>query len=325
MSVELTDQSTSPEGQLIALPPGATTVDVTIDSVAGGDPGTASAVAGVGFAEVLTGLPPTVEVVRVPSDALDAVDDSTPLAIALTRLRVDPMDRWRDDAEPILVREFSLPSARSLSHATEVRVDRRASDAELAELFDWPAVASTRLTGSLDSAGVSAIDGDDTTSWVTGFGEALGATLSIDAVGGPIDRIAVEQPDGDFSRISEIAVGAGGEERIVTLAPDATGRAEATLDPPLQPGPVEVTITALEPATTIDRRFADTVELPAAIAEVSSPGWRRRNGWWTPPSPSSACPPWRSTASRSPSASCSPGSRLSAAWPSGVSRARRRR
>ena len=66
----LTDESLTPPGQQIALPAGATAVDITITAVGGGQPFTASAVAGVGFAEIVTGLTPTVEVVRVPSDAL---------------------------------------------------------------------------------------------------------------------------------------------------------------------------------------------------------------------------------------------------------------
>ena len=269
--LELTDASLTSTGQQVALPAGATDVDITITAVGGGQPLTASAVAGVGFAEIVTGLPPTVEVVRIPSDALHALDPETPLTVALTRLRVDPMDRWRGDPEPGLVREFDLPAQRTLATRVELRVDRRAPDETLAMLFGWPAWASSTLTGSVANAGVAAIDGDPTTAWVTAFGSAVGATLTIDATTMPVDRITVHQPTGSFSRISELVLRSGSEERAIPLATDATGTASASVDPPLPPGPLEVVVSGIEPATTVDRRYADTVELPAAIAEIDLP------------------------------------------------------
>ena len=64
--VELTDDSLASPGQQISLPAGATDIDITIAAVGGGQPFTASAVAAVGVADIVTGLTPTVEVVRVP-------------------------------------------------------------------------------------------------------------------------------------------------------------------------------------------------------------------------------------------------------------------
>ena len=269
--VELTDESLTWPGQAVALTAGAGGVDITIAAVGGGEPSTASAVVGVGFAEIVTGMTPTIEVVRVPSDALEALGSETPLTVALTRLRVDPMDRWRADPEPRLVREFDLPAARTLAAGVELRVDRRAPDEALAALFGWPAWASSRLTGSVANAGVSAIDGDPATAWITAFGSAVGATLTIDATTAPVDRITVHQPSGSFSRITELVLRSGSEQRTVALATDANGTASATVDPPLPPGRLEVVVSAIEPATTVDRRYADTVELPAAIAEIELP------------------------------------------------------
>ena len=40
----------------------------------------------------------------------------------------------------------------------------------------------------------------------------------------------------------------------------------------MPPGRLDVVVSAVEPATTVDRRYADTVELPAAIAELELPG-----------------------------------------------------
>jgi arabinofuranan 3-O-arabinosyltransferase len=260
------------EQTVIALAAGITQLDVTITAVAGGEPLTGGAVQGVGFAEVVTGLEPTVEVVRPPVDALAELTPSSPLTVALTRLRADPMDRWRDDPEAVLVREIDLHDERSFTPAIDVRLDARAGDAELAAAFGWPAAASTRLTGSVANAGVSAIDGDPGTSWITAFGAASGATLRIDGVTAPVDRISVQQPVSGFSTVLAITVRSGADERTVELAPDAAGTATAVIDPPLPGGTIEVVLAAVEPATTLDRRFGDPVELPAAIAEIALPG-----------------------------------------------------
>jgi arabinofuranan 3-O-arabinosyltransferase len=270
--VELTDESMASPGQGVSLPVGANDIDITIVAVGGGEPFTASAVAGVGFADIITGLAPTVEVVRVPSDALHAIGADTPLTVALTRLRVDPMDRWRADPEGRLIREFDLDTARTLATSVELRVDRRATDESLATLFGWPAWASSRLTGSVANAGVSAIDGDPETAWITAFGGAVGATLTIDATTAPIDRITIHQPTGSFSRITELVLRSGSEERTIALETDATGTATAGVDPPLPPGPLDLVVSKIEPATTVDRRYADTVELPAALSEIELPG-----------------------------------------------------
>lgn len=276
--VDLTDASLASPGQQVTLRGVDTDVDITILAVGGGTPFTASAVAAVGFAEIVTGLAPTTEVVRVPTDALDALDTATPLTVALTRLRVDPMDRWRSDPEPRLVREFDLPAERALLPSVELRVDRRAPDQALASLFGWPAWASTRLTGSIANAGVAAIDGDPATSWITGFDAALGARLTIDATSAPVDRITVHQPSGSFSRVTELVLQSGSEARTVTLDTDGDGTSTAAVDPPLPAGALDVVISKIAPTTTIERRYADTVELPAAIAEIELPGLPSTSG-----------------------------------------------
>lgn len=264
----LDDRSVSPDGQAIDLARPATRVEIVIRGVGGGTPGTAGAVAGVGFVEIGHALGPTREVVTPPTDALGEVPSDLPLAIALTRWRTDPMDRWRDDPEPVLRRSFSLPGARTFAVEPTVRVDARASDAELAAVFGWPVTASTRLTGSPRNAGVAAFDGDDATSWITGFGETVGASLRIDDVAEPIGEITVRQAVGEFSRVSTLELRSGGEARTIALAPDVAGRSTVEVRPPLPPGPMEIEITGVEPATTVDRRHGDVVELPAAIATI---------------------------------------------------------
>ena len=225
--IELDERSLAAPGQPIAVPPAARSLDLSVEAVAGGVPGTASAVSGVGFAEITSELGHATEIIRPPHDALLATDADTPLALSFSRLRVDPMNRWRDDPEPTLTRQFELPVGRTFDVRTTVRIDARTPDTELAAVLGWPAVASTRLTGSIRHAGVAALDGVADTAWITAFGEAQGATLAIAEITEPITEIAVRQPVGGFSRVTEITLRSGGEHRTVQLAPDAAGRSLA--------------------------------------------------------------------------------------------------
>jgi arabinofuranan 3-O-arabinosyltransferase len=270
--VEVVPAADGPTTVPLDLPAGTARIVATIDAVAGGEPFTEGMVAGVGFAEFDLGLGPTVEVVRVPSDALDRLPAGTPLTIVLTRLRTDPSDRWRDDPEPTLVREFELPDARTLQARATVRLDARADDAQLADLLGWPVRSTSRLLGRPEHAGPAAIDGDPATAWITGYDGAAEATLTIDDIGQPVTTLTVHQPVSGFTRATELTLRSGGEQRTVTLVPDATGASHVVVDPPLPAGQLSVAITATEPAVTIDRRFGDQFELPAAITEIELSG-----------------------------------------------------
>lgn len=271
-TVALDDRSTIAPGQPIALPGSTVAFDITIDAVGGGEPGTASAVAGVGFAEVDLGRGATIEVVRPPHDALAMIADDTALSIAFTRLRVDAMNRWRADPEPHLVREFDVASPRTMTVDATVRIDPRATDETLADLFGWPVTASSRLQGSLRNVGAAAFDGDLDTAWITPFDGAEGAVLMVEGVAQPVERVEVRQPIATFSRITALTVAVGTDSRTVELVADAAGGATAVVDPPLASGDVTITIAAVDPVTTVDRRFGDVVELPAAISELVMAG-----------------------------------------------------
>ena len=273
MLVALDKRSLTEAGQPVAIsmPPGGS-AEITITEIASPEVANAGAVAGVGFAEISTEAGPTLEVVRPPHDGLRHVAAATRLTLSFNRLRTDPMDRWRDDPEVRMIREFELPTPRAMSIEAGVRIDGRASDAALAALFGWSATASTRLTGSPRNAGVSALDGDVDTSWMTAFGEAIGATLSVTGASEPITSISIRQPVSGSSRITTVAVRTNGEERVVDLVPNAGGTATAAIDPPLTPGDLELQILELESTLTVDRRFGDAFELPAAIIEFEYTG-----------------------------------------------------
>lgn len=271
-TVPLDEASWSDSGAELRLAAPVGAIDLTILAVEGGTPFTASAVAPVGFTEISTDLGPSLEVVRPPIDAISAVDNDNAFAYVLTRLRVDPMDRWRDDPEPELVRELRLDAAREFDVDLTGRVDARADETDLAAWFGWPATASTRLTGSLRHVGVAAFDDQADTAWITAVDEALGASLST-TTAEPVATISVNQPVSGFSRITTLTVhGGDGSERDVRLVPDSAGTATAMVDPPVPAGPIEFVVTALDEQVTTDRRFGDPVTLPAAITELRFDG-----------------------------------------------------
>lgn len=276
--VHLDETSRHAEGQHLAIEgvDRAATIDLEIVATAA-DPAHPEHLGAVGFAEVNLGLEPTREVVRLPTATLATVDADDPLAIVLTRDRVGPTDRWRDDPEPVLVRELTLATAHEFDVDVTVRLDQRAADAVLAELLDSPgAVASERLTGSAASRATAAFDGRPDTAWISAFGPAVGTTLRFDVDAAVVPgSLTIRQPRLDtLSRISTIRVSDDAGDSIdVDLTALDDGAGSATFDASSLNGPSRtIEITGVEPRTTIDRRYGEPIVLPVAIGEVEGVG-----------------------------------------------------
>ncbi len=273
--IELTDESTGPQGQRVELAiDGSGTVEIEITAVTTGDQAVAASRAGVGFSEVDVGLGPTVELIRPPAAALEDLAGG-PLSIVLTRLRADPLDRWRADPEPRLARAFSLPAERAVGADVTLRLDRQADDAVIGALAGAArgAVADRRLSGAARHGGAAALDGDGSTSWITPIDGAVGATLSIPTIDpvGPV--LELTQPVGDLVTITTLRIGDGRASYDLPVPPpDAGGRSTIELPRELAPGAVTLTVTGTDGATTVDRRFGEVVALPAAVAELSGAG-----------------------------------------------------
>ena len=270
-ALQLDETSLTGTGQRVPVPAFATFVRVTITGLEARPDGTDPGPSAVGFAEL--GLGKHSEVVTLPADAT-SVSATTPLAIVLTRLRTDPLNRWRSDPEPQIIRDFTLGSDRDFSTRVTLRRDARATDDVLNRLAGVAtATSNRRLTGDPKSAGVHAIDGDTTTAWTTPFSSVVGSRLQI-----PLDpaistsSLVMTQPfDQRHSTIRRVVVTIGDHATTVDVPPpDQLGSSTLTF-PPATGASMSLTIDAIDPQTTVDRRYAETTVLPAAISEISSP------------------------------------------------------
>ncbi|MET0663323.1 MAG: alpha-(1-_3)-arabinofuranosyltransferase family protein, partial [Ilumatobacteraceae bacterium] len=279
--VVLDESSLAADGQRIDIDPTTAASRITL-RITGTGTGIdvspiGAAVGGVGFATIDVGLGPTTELIRVPIDATTAMTDAnatTPLSVVFTRLRTDPTDRWRSDPEPALRRQFAVPNDAAFDTSVVVRADQRTDDAALAELLAEPVAATAHLTGVPGGRGASAVDGDVDTSWITPFGSPVGQSLHL-ALGGPADSVAIAQPVGTFSPITQVRISdpAGSFDLDV----DQAGT-DVALPRTIDLGDTTIEITAVEARTTVDRRFGEATTLPAAISEITfggtSPGVR---------------------------------------------------
>jgi arabinofuranan 3-O-arabinosyltransferase len=227
----------------------------------------------VGFAEVTTALGPSREVVEVPADLLAEADADSPLAIVLTRLRADPLDRWRADPERALVRSFTLGAPQEVAPDTTGRLDRRATDTVVADLFGVETASSSEhLVGDLAAGGWAAVDGDPDTAWLTPFGVGPGPTLTIPTEG-RLGELSLRVATGDhLATVTEVELARGDARETVAVDEAAES---VRIDPGAladEAGPLTVTVTGTDGATATDRRYGEITLLPSGIAEIAGPG-----------------------------------------------------
>lgn len=277
VSVDLDERSLSGGGQRVELaaPAGPGTITLTITAT-DADATSPHRERAVGFAEIATGLPPTLEVVRLPTDAVAATDATTPVTYVMTRERIRPTDRWRSDPEPRMVREFVVPDNREFDIDVRVRLDQRASDQLLVDLLALaPATASNRLTGAARSWAVAAVDADPSTAWTSAFGGGRGSVISLPVDPGTVvDRLDLVQPTDELhSTITEVRVTIGDVDPTVHQVPSPDPDGRSTIDLGARQGEtLTVEITGVDEQITIDRRYAEPTVLPVALVEIAAPG-----------------------------------------------------
>ena len=268
--VDLGDESLHGGGQAIDVPPGSTSVRVTIVAVAPRPGATDPGASAVGFAELGLGSHP--ETVRLPDD-VRAVAPSTSMAIVLTRLRTDPLDRWRSDPEPRMIRQFDLGAGRQFTAKFVLRRDARAPDDVLNRLAGVDtATSNRRLEGDPKSTAAHAFDGDPNTAWTSPFSDVVGSTLTVRLVPSEsTTSLTLTQPvDELHSTITRVTVSIGGGSTSLDVPPpDASG--QSTIEFPATTGSsLSLSVDAIAPRTTVDRRYAETTVLPVAVREIGA-------------------------------------------------------
>lgn len=259
------------EGQVLRLPTPARTIDIRIDLVGWSVNGEQEGLDGVGFAEIDLGLPLTSEETTLPLRALEASPADRPIAYTFTRERARTTSEWRHDPEVDLRRRFLVPGDTTVRGTVTGSLALDADERLAAPTLGVTSFASGRKTRDFSTAGWLATDGDMKTMWVGPPGAASGTTLSFQ-----MDSTAsgtIDQPDADeYSRIRRALLSDGRQVEIVQF--DAmTGRGSFTART-LRPGRWTLTVTEIEPRTSLDTRTNTPLTLPVAIADIRSAGLR---------------------------------------------------
>lgn len=266
-AVSLDDASREVPGQRVAIEPttGASTVRITITATTTPQPPIGEAIGGVGFVEIDTGLGPTTEFIRTPVDGLDAMGAAGGVDIVLTRLWVEPTDRWRDDPEPTLAREFEIADDLDIATTVTLRLDRRLPDGELAELLGESAVATEHLTGAPSTRGAAAFDDDDSTVWTTPFDRLVGQAV-VYSGDGTATEMTIAQPGGDHSPITTLRVTDPDGSFDIEIPSGAD--AVVDLPRPIDLSDLRLEIAAVDAQSIQNRRFNEATVLPAGISEI---------------------------------------------------------
>ncbi len=242
----------------------------------------------VGFAEVRVGDLRVTGTVRLPVDlarriGADARDHS--LAVVLTRLRIEPGDRERQDEELALSRRFVLGDARSFELSGTARVNPNAPDDVLDVVLGSTADGTTfgasgHLAGDADARASRAFDGDPATAWTAQMGTQEGQWVEVNLPSPQrIDHLELTvAADEHHSLPTTLGLETDGR-RVQTLAvpPVASGSIGTRQTVPLSFDPVtaqqlRLVVDAVQPTSTIDDRKGALVALPVAINEIDIAG-----------------------------------------------------
>jgi hypothetical protein len=295
VDVALDESSHRPPGQVIEFPERRfRELDIEIvDDTAGRRLFGYLGVSSTGFAEIRIGDLRLDEVIRLPTDLLDAAGPDSvehPLAVVLSRQRTAPTEITRTDEELAIVRAVNLPAARDFALSGAVRLSTRVGDDVVDRVLGLPdatvpggvtTTSSSRLP-HLAFRSRAALDGDPTTSWSPAFGTQAGQWIDV-ATERPVtvDRLdlalvadgrhsvptvlRLETDDGVVRQVPVPPVADGLEAGSTTSVPVA-------LDRPVNTRRIRVVVEAVREVTTIDWYGRDPKVMPVGIAELGIPG-----------------------------------------------------
>ena len=293
VTVELGPESRTPAGQTVTFPARRfSRLDIRVDESNIGIRADYSGASGVGFAEVRIPGVTSDEILRLPTDLLDAAGTASldhRLGVLLDRVRALPLESFVTDPEVALRRTFTIPTARTFALRGTGRLESTASDAQLDATIARPALAQGasvvtsggRLPGALTSRAAAALDGDPKTAWQTEFGDQEGNFLDITAPqpfhADHLDLTVAN--DGRHSVPTEISLQVDGAAPQRVAVPPITDRAAAgstaAVRLPLAPVTgthLHLTVTKVRDVETLNYFSQVKQPLPMAIAEVHVDG-----------------------------------------------------
>ncbi len=246
----------------------------------------------VGFAEVHIPGVHADETIAMPQDLLRAAGARSladTLTFLMTRQRMSGFPP-RSSPEPVLSRQFWLPTARTFSLSGTARISPLIPDDAIDRLVGRPgshgsgivAYSKGRLPGDLRAGAIATLDGSSRTVWEPGFGASqqpgnwleyrLPHPITVDH----LDLQVVA--DGEHSVPTTMTVSAGGVTRSITLPSIADGRTPGTVVdvpvsfPAVTGSAVRLTFPTVRIENTVDYWSESPIGLPIGIAEVGIPG-----------------------------------------------------
>lgn len=292
ISVPLDERSRTLPGQRVEFP--AQPVDrvrLTITETNVGVLDRYVGVSDVGIAELtIPGVDPVTEVVRPPTDLLDALRPEDSLARPLTyqfqRRAANPAEVVVGDEELQLRRWVEGPLPRRATVSGTVRLDPDRDARSIDNLLGLPALAdggieltaSASLPGDPWSRATSAADGDTATAWQTPLGDPRGQWVEVaTAASVPVDGLdLVIRRDGRHSVPTRVSVSLDGGEPV-SVPVDAGGvgdREDGGLSRIRVPVPattasrVRLTIDDVDEARSADWFSGGPTTLPVGVAEL---------------------------------------------------------
>jgi hypothetical protein len=293
VTARLDGTSRTENGQTIEFPSRRfRTLDIEVTDVNFGDRRLHGGANAVGFAEVRLRDEQSDEdvrvdeVVRLPQDLLEAIGDESlehPLVVVMTRDRIVPVPP-REDPEPAIVREFTLPVARDFALTGEARVTSEAEHGAIARVLGQSSNvrvdASAFLPGCVGCRGDAAFDDDVTTAWQTPFETVRGQWVELEAdEPQTVDHMDLAViADGRHSVPTAVRLevdGAAVDLTLPAVADQAEENATTTVPlefPAMNGRRFRLTITDIREVASFNY-YANAPEvLPAGIAEAGLPG-----------------------------------------------------
>ena len=229
-----------------------------------------SAAPGVGIAEVKIGDVSSAEYFRLP---VARVSDA-PSTFLLTRRRIDQATPNRFDPETNISRIFSTTTPTAFSIRGDVRISGLAKDAVINQLIgaDSLVFASLRTQGSPISFGLSAVDGDQNTSWTTPIDASIGAQLNVALGDANTRRLRFTFINDDEHSIPTTVTikGTGGSSQVQVPKPNETGTSVVHLPANIQAPITSIVIDEIAAKTSPDYFSGFPRVLPVSVREIDT-------------------------------------------------------